>query len=79
MRLSLPVSSGEVSALQHEVADDSVEGAALVPLGLGPGGQRGKVLDSSGHHIAKQSDLDGSSSCSANGYVEEDCDGEKET
>ena len=61
MRLSLPVSSGEVSALQHEVADDSVEGAALVPLGLGPGGQRGKVLDSSGHHIAKQSNLDGSS------------------
>ena len=79
MRLSLPVSSGEVSALQHEVADDSVEGAALVSLGLGPGCQRGKVLDSSGHHIAKQSNLDGSSIWSADGDVEENCGGERET
>merc|ERR1711997_347833 len=66
------VSSGEVSALEHEVLDDSMEGAALVSLRLLPGGQRGKVLHSSGHHISKQSDLDGSSVCSANGDVEED-------
>ena len=79
MRLSLPVSSGEVSALQHEVADDSMEGAALVSLRLGPGGERGKILDSSGHHISKQSNLDGSLSYSANGDVEEDCDGKRET
>merc|ERR1712088_55579 len=55
------VASGEVSALQHEVADDSVEGTALVSLGLGPGGKCGEVLDSSGHLIANQSNLDGSS------------------
>merc|ERR1711874_332524 len=72
VNVRLPVSSGEVSALQHEVADDSVEGAALVSLRLGPGGERGKVLDSSRHHISKQSNLDGSSRCSANGDVKED-------
>ena len=68
----LPVSSGEVSTLQHEVLDDSVEGAALVSLGLGLGGQLGKVPDSSGHHLSKQANLDCSSVSSANGDVEGD-------
>merc|ERR1711884_293304 len=67
-----PVSSGEVSALQHKVLDDSVESAALVSLGFAPGGQSVEIVHSPRHHFSKQSNLDGSSLRTANGDIEGD-------
>ena len=62
----------EVSTLEHELFDDSVEAAALVALWLCSLCQRVEVLYCTWHNISEQPDLNSTSCLSTNGDIEED-------
>ena len=73
------VAAGEVSALAHEVGDDSVEDAVLVVEGLArladallAGAQRAEVLHGLGHGGAVEAHGDPPRGLAADGDVEED-------
>jgi hypothetical protein len=72
------VTSGEISALYHEVLDDSVENGPFVSLSLGFLGQLFEVLRSFWNGFPEESDFDPSSWLSANRDIEPNLEGEKE-
>lgn len=52
------IALGEVTALDHKVLDDTVEGRALVPEALFAGGERAEVFSGLGHRLAVQTQDD---------------------
>ena len=62
---------GEVSSLAHEVGDDTVELAVLVPESLLSGAERTEVLGRLGHNVGAELHDNATSGAASNGHVEE--------
>lgn len=52
------VATGEVTALEHEVGDDSVEGRALVAEALLASAESTEVLSGLGDHVVEEVEVD---------------------
>ena len=63
--------------MEHEVGDDSVEGAVLVSLGLLSLGQSVEVVHCLGHCISKQTNLNPASGLASDLDVKEDLLGDQ--
>lgn len=66
-----PLTSGEVSALHHELGNDAVEATPLVPKARLPSAELAEVLSSLGHIVAIQAKHNATDVLAANGNVKE--------
>lgn len=66
------VASGEITALAHEIRDDSVERGRLVSNASLTGAESTEVLGSLWHYISIKLEGDAAGSCASNRDIEED-------